>query len=72
MYRLGTLTAVLLLLLLPGYPCEEMKVDLAQCEAACGMGIYYEGCKCFRQVSVCTCVCMHVECTKKATIALDR
>lgn len=58
MYKLATLTTVMLLLLLPGGHGEgqEVKVDQAQCEAACDMGIYYDGCKCFRQVvffSVC-------------------
>ena len=55
---MATLTTVMLLLLLPGGHGEgqEVKVDQAQCEAACDMGIYYDGCKCFRQVvffSVC-------------------
>ena len=52
MYRLVTLTTVMLLLLLPGGHGEgqEVKVDQAQCQAACDMGIYYDGCKCFRQV----------------------
>ena len=52
MYKLVTLTTVMLLLLLPGGHGEgqEVKVDQAQCEAACDMGIYYDGCKCFRQV----------------------
>ena len=44
-YKLVTLTTVMLLLPLAGGHVEglEVKVDQAQCEAACDMGIYFDG-----------------------------